>query len=128
MSKGLKNKQFTKEERKAEFCILAKTCSGKTKDRTEAQRMCAEAAANPSPTKAAKKSRKIPLEEVEPIPVMIADKTYMLPPMEYARICPCKIKATKGEIKKAAALAQMSDEQKEALSIVGQLQQDYGTG
>ena len=37
---GLKGKTLGKEERKLEFCIVSKTCSGKAKDREEAKYLC----------------------------------------------------------------------------------------
>lgn len=40
VGQGLKGKQFTKEERKLEFCTLSKLCSGKAKTREEAERIC----------------------------------------------------------------------------------------
>lgn len=40
MAKGMQGKTLTKEERKLEFCTLAKLCSKKTSSREEAQRMC----------------------------------------------------------------------------------------
>lgn len=40
IAKGLKGKQLNKEERKLEFCIVSKTCSGKAKDREEAKAIC----------------------------------------------------------------------------------------
>ena len=46
-------------DRKERFCHGAKICSGKAKNKDEAARLCAEAAANPKPAGAAgKKSRK----------------------------------------------------------------------
>jgi hypothetical protein len=42
IAKGLKDKKLNKEERKLEFCILAKTCSGKAKDREEAKIICSQ--------------------------------------------------------------------------------------
>lgn len=36
----MKGKKLSKEERKLEFCIAAKTCSGKTKTREEAETIC----------------------------------------------------------------------------------------
>lgn len=56
VSKGLKGKQLSKDERKLEFCIVAKGCS-KGLSREEATRICAESAANPKEPKA-KRSRK----------------------------------------------------------------------
>ena len=38
-------------ERKTNFCIGAKLCSGKARDKEEAERLCAEAALNPKPAK-----------------------------------------------------------------------------
>ena len=40
LAQGLKGKKFTKEARRAEFCILAVQCSGKAKDRQEAVQVC----------------------------------------------------------------------------------------
>ena len=40
ISKHLTGKKFTPEERKMEFCIVAKTCSGKVKSREEAMTIC----------------------------------------------------------------------------------------
>ena len=37
------------EDRKRDFCIGAKICSGKAPDEKEAERLCAEAALNPKP-------------------------------------------------------------------------------
>ena len=42
------------EDRKRDFCIGAKICSGKASDEEEAGRLCAEAAANPKPPRAKK--------------------------------------------------------------------------
>lgn len=128
MSQGLKNKQLTKEERKSEFCILAKTCSGKAQTREEAQRMCAESASKPKELKASKRTKKVDYESIEPVEVTIEGKQYMLPPQEFARICQCMLKpGGKKKAKDAQALAQMSEGQKEALSIMGQMQQEYAS-
>lgn len=37
---GMRGQTFTKEERKLEFCILAKTCSGNSSSREEAKAIC----------------------------------------------------------------------------------------
>ena len=37
---AMRGKKFTKEERKKEFCITAKVCSGKAKDRSTAIQQC----------------------------------------------------------------------------------------
>ena len=37
---GMRGKTLTKEERRAEFCAVAKLCSGKAKDREEAVHLC----------------------------------------------------------------------------------------
>lgn len=50
VGKGLRGKQFTKEERKLEFCTLSKLCSGKAKTREEALTICSQ----PKPPKAPK--------------------------------------------------------------------------
>jgi len=39
---GLKGKKLGREERKQEFCIVAKTCSGKAKGREEARVLCSQ--------------------------------------------------------------------------------------
>jgi hypothetical protein len=54
VSSGLAGKQFGKDERKLEFCILAKMCSGKTKSREEAKAICSQ----PKPEKPAKEGKK----------------------------------------------------------------------
>jgi len=51
---GMKGKQLDKEQRKLEFCIVAKTCSGKAKSRDEAMAMCKESASQPKPPKVKK--------------------------------------------------------------------------
>jgi len=48
----------SKEERQQSMCIGAKLCSKKASNEEEARRLCAEAAANPKPPKAAKKGKK----------------------------------------------------------------------
>jgi len=42
IASGMKGKQFSKEERQLEFCIVAKTCSGKAKTREEAKAICSQ--------------------------------------------------------------------------------------
>ncbi|MFA5378445.1 MAG: hypothetical protein WC455_22010 [Dehalococcoidia bacterium] len=42
LAEGLKGKTLSKEERKSEFCIQAKICSGKASSRSEAEKKCAE--------------------------------------------------------------------------------------
>jgi hypothetical protein len=42
MASGLKGKQMDKNERKTEFCILSKTCSGKASSREQARVLCAQ--------------------------------------------------------------------------------------
>lgn len=37
---GLKGKKMDAQTRRLEFCIVSKTCSGKARDRSEAQRLC----------------------------------------------------------------------------------------
>ena len=54
---ALKGKKFTKDERKREFCIAAKSCSGKAASRDEANQMCEISASQPKEPKA-QKSRK----------------------------------------------------------------------
>lgn len=53
ISKGMAGKTFTKEQRKLEFCTLAKLCSGKVRSREEALRICSQ----PKPPKPARTSR-----------------------------------------------------------------------
>lgn len=40
VASGLRGKKFSKEERELEFCVMAKTCSGKVKTRDEALEVC----------------------------------------------------------------------------------------
>ena len=40
---AMRGKHFAKEQRKVEFCITAKTCSGKAKDRATAITQCKQA-------------------------------------------------------------------------------------
>lgn len=42
VGKGMSGKKLTKEERNLEFCIVAKTCSGKAKSRNEAMEICSQ--------------------------------------------------------------------------------------
>jgi hypothetical protein len=57
ISSGMKGKQLSKEERRLEFCIVAKTCSGKAKNREEAMLICSQPK-EPKAVKAAKRSGK----------------------------------------------------------------------
>lgn len=52
-----------KEQRKSDFCIGAKMCSGRANTREEASRLCAEAAANPKPPKV-KKTRRSTIDTI----------------------------------------------------------------
>jgi len=47
---GGRLKGLSKEERRIEFCVIAKQCSGKTKSENEAKRICSEPKA-PKPEK-----------------------------------------------------------------------------
>lgn len=53
VAKGMTGKKLTGDERKLEFCVVAKTCSGKAGSRDEAVRMCNE----PKPEKEKKPKR-----------------------------------------------------------------------
>lgn len=53
VARGMSGKHLTGDERKLEFCTVAKLCSGKSKSREEAVRMCNE----PKPDKPAKTPR-----------------------------------------------------------------------
>jgi len=59
VSRALKGQHFAPEERKREFCIAAKTCSGKASSREAANQMCEVTASQPKVTKASKR-RKAP--------------------------------------------------------------------
>ncbi len=61
ISKSISGKKFSKEERKKEFCISAKTCSGKVNNREEAVSICSK----PKMPKWAKTSQPA---ETKPIP------------------------------------------------------------
>lgn len=49
-----------KEQRRLDFCVGAKICSGKTKDREEAERLCKEAAKIPKPSRATGSRKRSP--------------------------------------------------------------------
>jgi glutaredoxin len=51
VASALKGQKFTKEERKREFCIASKTCSGKASSREEANQMCELSASQPKAPK-----------------------------------------------------------------------------
>ena len=51
IAKGLKGKTLKPEERKLEFCVVAKLCSHKSKDREEAELVCKESLNKPKPLK-----------------------------------------------------------------------------
>lgn len=53
VAKGMTGKKFSGDERKLEFCVVAKTCSGKAKSRDDAVRLCKE----PKPEKPTKKEK-----------------------------------------------------------------------
>lgn len=42
MAAGLHGKTLAGEERRKEFCVLAKTCAGKAKTREEAEQICSQ--------------------------------------------------------------------------------------
>lgn len=77
ISKGLKGKTFGKEERKLEFCVVAKLCSSKIKDREEAERICS-LPKEPKPLKASKKQKPQSCEkEVAKVAHCMVDKIDM---------------------------------------------------
>ena len=60
-------------DRKERFCHGAKICSGKAKNKDEAARLCAEAAANPKPAKE-KRGRKVcSLKDLDAISVCLVE-------------------------------------------------------
>ncbi len=52
IGKNMKGKKLSKEQRKLEFCMVAKLCSGKVQSREEAERVCQESARHPKEPKA----------------------------------------------------------------------------
>ena len=60
VAKGLRGKTLQPEERKLEFCMVAKLCSKKASSRQEAELICKESASKPKPLKqpSAKKGSK----------------------------------------------------------------------
>jgi len=46
ISQGMKGKKFSKEQRRQEFCILAKLCSSRSPNREEALRVCSNKTIN----------------------------------------------------------------------------------
>ena len=71
-----------KEQRRLDFCMGAKICSGKAVDETEAKNLCLEAPKQES-------------SDSEAVKVTIDGKSYMLPRNELQRICKCDIKKPK---------------------------------
>lgn len=51
---GMRGKKLSREERNLEFCIVAKRCSGKAKDREEAKILCSQPK-EPKPVKASRR-------------------------------------------------------------------------
>ena len=63
-----------KEQRRLDFCIGAKVCSGKAKTDGEAKKLCDEAAAQPKNPKPEKKGRKVcTLHDLEAISVCVTE-------------------------------------------------------
>ena len=77
VSRGLKGKKFEPGQRKTEFCILAKLCSGKSKTREDAKLVCSQP--KDKGTKGAS----------DLLRIKSGRKTIKLTQDEYARICPC---------------------------------------
>jgi hypothetical protein len=57
VARGMRGKKLSTEERRLEFCIVAKTCSGKAKDREEAKILCSQPK-EPKPPKATTRAKK----------------------------------------------------------------------
>lgn len=57
VGEGMRGKKLTKEERKKEFCITAKTCSGKASSRGQAAQMCEISLSQPREPKTTKQRR-----------------------------------------------------------------------
>jgi len=55
VSAALSGKRFSGPERKKEFCIAAKECSGKASSRADAEQMCALSASQPKEPKGRKR-------------------------------------------------------------------------
>lgn len=53
IARGMSGKQLPKEERRLEFCIIAKVCSGKATDREAAKLICSQPK-QPKPMRAKK--------------------------------------------------------------------------
>jgi len=80
MASGLKGKTLTKDQRQSEFCILAKVCSGKAKDRDEATRLCSQPKDD---------SKKMSKNSSNMIQVKAGRKTVKVSPEEFLKVCPC---------------------------------------
>jgi len=80
MASGLKGKTLTKEQRQKEFCLLAKQCSGKAKNRDEATRLCSQPKDN---------TRKTSKGSGNMIQVKTGRKTVNVTPEEFLKVCPC---------------------------------------
>jgi hypothetical protein len=64
------------------------------------------------------KKHKISFDQLKPIKITLYGEKYTIPAYEYARICACAIKGTKAEVKEQAMLAQMSEDQRKALTEI----------
>ena len=114
-----------KEERKLDFCIGAKVCSGKAKSEEEARHICLTAPKAPPKTKAPKR-KDCSADMIELAGCVIKKLSGDLTEAglaEAMQLCAC------GKAKKTTrvekAMAQITPEQMEALAIIGQITDDY---
>ena len=112
-----------KEQRKLDFCVGAKMCSGKATNKEEAQKICLSAPPK-EPTRRSKKNCATDMIKVaECLAPLIKDMELIDAPIlsELLQKCAC------GKVSKAAkAMAEMKPEQIEALKTISQIKQEYG--
>lgn len=97
MSQGMSGKELSKEERRREFCVVAKMCSGKAKDRDSASNLCSRGRedANGRSERANKRHSKVCLDKDTKILIQniiksqgLEDQDFILSALE--RIPGCK--------------------------------------
>ncbi len=124
MAEGLQGKTLSKEERKLEFCVLSKTCSGKAATPAEAKKICLETPPAPPKPKHSKKAYMDP----DQLAACVVPKLSVLKLTEHN--IHDALSSALGQCmggKKPKKVVQLSDEQKEALKVIETIMNEYGT-
>lgn len=133
MTPYMKGTGRSKEERQAAMCVGAKICSGKASNEQEAQQLCAEAAAQPKPSKKSRKSKKFCFNDYESLSVCLAANIDIskLTPNNMQKVfsdalTACSGTQTKTKLKKAAStIEQLDPENREALLTIAKLSKQF---